>query len=108
MTADQYYDQKVNSIITTVIQALLKDPKRKFSQTEIYFFQKWWDRQTESTRDQVRTLVKEGRLEFINGGMVSADEACPTYEEIIINMMAGHEFLKRTFNYTVKAAWHAD
>lgn len=40
--------------------------------------------------------------------MDSNDEACPTYEEIIMNMMAGHEFLKRTFNITTKVAWHAD
>jgi hypothetical protein len=35
-------------------------------------------------------LVREGRLEFINGGWVSVDEACPTYEEIILNMFTGH------------------
>lgn len=59
-------------------------------------------------KEDVKRLVKEGRLEFINGGIVSNDEACPTYEEIIMNMMAGHEFLKKTFNATTRVVWHAD
>lgn len=52
--------------------------------------------------------MKEGRLEFINGGWVASDEACPTYEELIMNMMQGHIFLKKTFGITPKHAWHAD
>lgn len=56
----------------------------------------------------MKKLVSEGRLEFINGGWVSADEACPSYEEQIMNMMTGHAFLKRTFDVTPKHAWHPD
>ena len=39
-------------------------------------------------------LVKEGRLEFLLGGWTANDEACPVYEEIVTNIMAGHLFLK--------------
>lgn len=56
----------------------------------------------------MKKLVKEKRLEFINGGWVSADEACPTYEEQIMNIMTGHAFLQRTFGITPKHAWHPD
>lgn len=56
----------------------------------------------------MKKLVEDGQLEFINGGWVSNDEACPTYEEIIMNMMMGHAFLKKHFNITPKHAWHAD
>ncbi len=59
-------------------------------------------------RDQVRFLVSEGRLEFVNGGWVASDEACPTFEEMIMNIMIGHTFLKKTFNVEVKHAWHVD
>lgn len=52
--------------------------------------------------------MKEGRFEFINGGWVSADEACPTYEEQIMNMMTGHAFLLKTFGIVPKHAWHPD
>ena len=39
-------------------------------------------------------LIKEGRLEIANGGWSATDEACPTYEDMINNMIQGHEFLK--------------
>ena len=74
----------------------------------MYFFEKWWNEQDGEGQNLVRNLVKEGRFEFINGGWVSGDEACPTYEEQIFNMMAGHTFLKRTFGITPKHVWHPD
>src|SRR4051812_3117889 len=45
------------------------------AQVEQAFFQMWWARQPESIRDQVRGLVKNGQLEFINGGWCMHDEA---------------------------------
>jgi len=39
---------------------------------------------------------------------VSADEACPTYEEQIMNIMTGHAFLYKTFGIIPKHAWHPD
>ena len=44
----------------------------------------------------------------MNGGWAASDEACPTYEELIQNIMAGHAFLKKTFGITPKHAWHLD
>lgn len=58
------------------------------------FFKMWYDRQTEQKRKQVKMLVKEGRLEFANGGWSSTDEASANYEDMINNMIIGHNFLK--------------
>jgi hypothetical protein len=38
-------------------------------------------------------LIKNGQLEILNGGWVAGDEADPNYEDLINNMMIGHEFL---------------
>ena len=54
------------------------------------FFSMWWDNQSEDLKAQVRGLVKEGRLEFVNGGWSMHDEACAHYEDMINNMMHGH------------------
>ena len=109
MTAEDYYLTRVNNIISTVVEALEADPKRKFSQTEIYYFNKWW---TESADDKtkliVKKLVKQGRFEFLNGGWVASDEACPTFEDLILNIATGHEFLRREFGVIPKIAWHCD
>lgn len=72
-TVDQYYYGNKNNvqragvqyIISSVINELKKDPKRRFIFVEIAFFKLWWDHQDESTRTFVRQLVDEGRFEFI-------------------------------------------
>jgi alpha-mannosidase len=56
----------------------------------------------------VRTLVKEGRLEFINAGWSMHDEACTHYEDMINNMMTGHEFLMKEFGFKPRIGWHID
>jgi len=35
------------------------------------------------------SLVKQGRFEFVNGGWVAADEACPIYSDLIENIKVG-------------------
>ncbi len=97
LTPEEYYAQKVQHILDTVIVALETDERRKFSQAEVYFFERWWQSQDSIVREKVKKLVKEGRLEFVNGGWVASDEACPTFEDFIINILAGHEFLEKEF-----------
>ena len=108
MPPEQYFNMRVRDIITSVVKALEANPKRKFSQTEIYYFEMWWREQSIEIKERVKKLVKDGQLEFINGGWVSNDEACPSYEEVIMNMMTGHSFLKQNFDFVPKHAWHAD
>jgi len=31
------------------------------------FFSRWWNEQNNSTKEVVRRLVQQGRLEFVNG-----------------------------------------
>ena|SRR3569833_1003713 len=59
-------------------------------------------------KEAVRTLVKEGRLEFANAGWSMNDEACTHYEDIINNMMTGHEFLEKEFGVRPRVGWHVD
>jgi alpha-mannosidase len=72
------------------------------------FFTMWWKYQTEDMRNNVRILVKEGRLEFLNAGWSMSDEACPHYEDFIDNMMKGHQFLLNEFGVKPRVAWHID
>jgi Glycosyl hydrolases family 38 N-terminal domain len=74
----------------------------------MYYFSKWWNEQSATVKEQVRKLVDQGQLEFVDGGWASSDEACPTYEEIITNIQTGHAFLKDNFGTVPKHAWHLD
>jgi len=99
---------EVNLIISEAVEALKRDPKRKFTYVEMKFFSMWWDRQTKETQDTVRQFVKEGRWEFVNAGWSMHDEAAPHYEDMLNNMMKGHEFLRDTFGYKPRVGWHVD
>ena len=84
---------EINSILDSMIEQLLKDPTKRFSYVEMKFFAMWWNNQEPDTKAAVRQLVAEGRFKFINAGWSMHDEACTHYEDMINNMMLGHEFL---------------
>ena len=42
MTTNEYYALKASRIFTSVVKALQWHPKRRFSLTEVFYFQKWW------------------------------------------------------------------
>jgi hypothetical protein len=44
----------------------------------------------------------------LSGGWSQHDEACTHYEDIINNMMVGHEFLKKEFDLVPTVGWQID
>lgn len=76
---DQYYYGANNTIqhagvqyiLDSVVKALEENPERRFIYVEIAFFYRWWREQNDYTKQLVRNLVEQGRLEFINGGKAS-------------------------------------
>jgi len=69
------------------------------------FFSMWWDLQSDRKKEQVKGLVANGQLELINGGWSMHDEACPTYEDMIANMMIGHDFILKNFGKKPRIGW---
>ena len=53
-------------------------------------------------------LVRTGRLEILAAGWSSHDEACPTYEQMIENMLVGHQFALREFGVRPRVGWQLD
>ena len=82
-TVDQYFigsndtlqHASVNNLITATLAALKRVPERKFIYVEQAFFQRWWRQQSDDTKSDVKKLVSNGQLEFINGGWCMHDEA---------------------------------
>ena len=69
------------------------------------FFTMWWEDQTEVMKQDVRTLVSQGRLELLNAGWSMHDEACPHYEDMITNMQMGHDFVLKEFGVKPRIGW---
>jgi len=72
------------------------------------FFSMWWYEQSATMKTQVRKLVSDGRLEFLNAGWSMSDEACPSFDDFINNMQKGHDFLMKEFGVRPRIAWHID
>ncbi|XP_006900896.1 PREDICTED: lysosomal alpha-mannosidase [Elephantulus edwardii] len=117
-TVDQYFygihgniqHAGVQYILDSVVSSLLADPTRRFIYVEIAFFSRWWKQQTRATQETVRELVRQGRLEFANGGWVMNDEATTHYGAIVDQMTLGLRFLEDTFGSDGRptVAWHID
>jgi lysosomal alpha-mannosidase len=115
-TVDQYYmgadnniqHASVQFILDSVIPALQADPARKFIYVEQAFFVRWWREQDDTMKAAVRELVKNGQLEFTNGGWCMNDEAAPHYSDIVDQMTLGHLFLRSEFDVTPSIGWHID
>ena len=75
VTVDQYFFNEVYYVVDTVVDQLLKDPKRHFIYVETGFFARWWDEQPDARRNVTKALVENGQLEFINGAWCMHDEA---------------------------------
>ena len=87
---------------------LIADPNKRFTQVEMKFFSMWWDEQDEGRRNDVRKLVKSGQLEFVNAGWSMHDEACTHYDDMMNNMMIGHEWLENEFGIRPRVGWSID
>ena len=75
---------------------------------EMKYFSMWWEEQSDHIKAEVKSLVKSGRLELLNAGWSMHDEACPTYDDMMNNMMQGHEFVLREFGVTPRVGWQID
>jgi len=115
-TVDEYFAGQnnsiqhagVNYILTTVARSLEADSNRTFTYAEQAFFQRWWDEQGEEVKAKMRQIVKDGQLEFFNGGWSMHDEACPHYMDMIDQTTLGHMYLKKEFNVTPVTGWQID
>ncbi|KAK3410473.1 hypothetical protein EUGRSUZ_J02454 [Eucalyptus grandis] len=115
-TIDQYYVGSNNSIqgacvenvLDSVIEALARDPNRKFVFAEMAFFQRWWLEQSPEMQELVRKLVNAGQLEFINGGWCMHDEATTHYIDMIDQTTLGHGLIKSEFNKVPRVGWQID
>ena len=92
-----YANGAVQFILTSVVDALRRNPDRRFVVVEQWFFSRWWDAQEDDVRADVRALVAAKQLVFANGGLVMHDEACPTYLDMADQTAAGVRFIAETF-----------
>jgi alpha-mannosidase len=55
-----------------------------------------------------RSLVRNGQLNFVNGGWCMHDEAAAHYIDMVDQTTLGHRFLMDEFGYVPKVGWQLD
>ncbi|KAJ8919726.1 hypothetical protein NQ315_006254 [Exocentrus adspersus] len=106
-TPDQYFYEKVQYIISSVITYLQENPARRFIQVETAFFHMWWKLQTDETRSKAIELIDKGQLEIANGAWTINDETSTHYQSIIDQFTLGYRFLEDAVGKCArpKVAW---
>jgi hypothetical protein len=115
MTAEEYYQRGVSAIYESVLSALENSPgdvsdrlRRRFGFSEVGFLKMYLKEKPELADQRlhrIRSLLAKGQLEFINGAMSEADEACPGYEDFMDNFFYGQRFLMTRFGKAAKSSW---
>ena len=83
----------VKTILDSVLDELQRDQERKFTYVDMKFFATWYKALSKEKKEAAKKVVKNGQLEITQGGWVSTDEACTNYQDMILNMYIGHQFL---------------
>ncbi|KAF1795198.1 hypothetical protein JG687_00000990 [Phytophthora cactorum] len=109
ISVDQYYTQRVQYILDTAVEELVRNPDRQFMFVEQSFFQRWWHEQGSEVRGVVKQLVREGRLDLtVNGGWCMHDEATPHYIAMVDQTAYGHQLLMDEFGISPRIGWQID
>jgi Glycosyl hydrolases family 38 N-terminal domain len=109
-TFDDYFRTQTSQILTSVIQALAKDKRRKFIWAEISYFEWWWREQSNDTKETVKQLLKNRQLEFVTGGWVQPDEANTQLYAMEVQLQEGHSWIRNNVGeqYIPKYGWSID
>eukprot|EP01116_Phalansterium_solitarium_P000280 TRINITY_DN1017_c0_g1_i8.p1 TRINITY_DN1017_c0_g1~~TRINITY_DN1017_c0_g1_i8.p1 ORF type:complete len:1205 (+),score=332.33 TRINITY_DN1017_c0_g1_i8:2469-6083(+) len=107
-TFDEYFTAQTTHILTTVVNGLSSDPRRRFMWTEMSYLQRWWDTQPPDMQRKLRSVVESGQLEITTGGWVMNDEATVHYESTLVQLLEGHSWLRRTLDHRPSKGWSID
>ena len=111
ITVDEYYNQSVQHILTTVTKQLSADANARFVWSETKWLSMWWPLQTLETQAAFRRIVKRKQFEFVGGGWSQNDETTTHFRDVIENQAIGHQWLRDVFGPVygrVRWGWQID
>ena len=94
LTSEQYYEQRIRTILDAAIEELKKEPRRIFSIECIFFLKMFWERNPDK-QDTLRDLINQGRMRLTGSGVTTPDTLLPDTEAIIRDYLIGQEWLRQ-------------
>ena len=58
---------EIQYTIYSVLDALERNPERRFNQVEITFFWRWWRKASQKDQEQMRAVIRSGQFNFLSG-----------------------------------------
>ncbi|GMT23075.1 hypothetical protein PFISCL1PPCAC_14372, partial [Pristionchus fissidentatus] len=107
-TFEEYYLNKVKSILDLAVEWLTKTPRLRFIWSEISFLQRWWEDASEVQQTQMKRLIANRQLEICGGAWVMTDEATPHFSATIDNMIEGQRWVHEIFGIRPNTSWSVD
>ena len=107
-TFEQYYRLHVKGILDSMVQKLTEYPYMTFQWAEVVYLERWWRDINVNTKMQVRKLIREGQLEIVTSGWVMPDEAITTAEDIVDQLIEGHQWVHDKLGTIPTNAWAND
>lgn len=107
-TKDEYFESTVKEILNKLIAVMETDQTTVFNWAETHFLAQWWDQATEEQRTSLSSLAKSGRFGVMGGGWVQHDENLPNYQDILLQLQTGIDWLQYHLGVTPKVGWQID
>jgi alpha-mannosidase len=95
-------------ILRQALEMLKKDRRYAFTQDQMTALQPFWESLSESDKDFLRRMVKEGRFELTTGMYVQPEIAEPDFESLTRQFLAAKPWMENTFGARVLTAWNID
>lgn len=108
MTMEAYYRSRTKKTLDAMVTTLHQYKDMTFQWAETVFLERWWKDIKPDTKDLVRALIQDGRLEILSGGWVMPDEAITHYSPVIDQLIEGHQWLWENLGIKPKNNWAND
>ncbi|KAI6214400.1 Alpha-mannosidase 2 [Aphelenchoides besseyi] len=107
-TFDEYYVEKVETIINNAVNFLSDHEDARFIWSEMSYLELWYRKANSQMREKLLAILSNGQLELCGGAWVMTDEATPYFWATIDNIVEGQQFVREELNATVKNSWSVD
>ncbi|WKX91499.1 hypothetical protein Q1695_009939 [Nippostrongylus brasiliensis] len=91
------YSKETDDTLDAMHTFMMSHQDMRFMWAETVFLERWWRKQNDSVKNDVRRLVKEKRLDLVTGSWVMTDEANPYYPVSVDNIIEGFHFIVDEF-----------
>jgi len=106
-TKEDYLYINIDVILKKVVEIMEKSKDYKFVIEQVHLLEEV-ERRYPELFNKIKELIKQERIEIVDGEYVMADTMLPQEETLIREILYGKRYVKKKFGVDVKVMWVAD